>query len=1498
MKKISLVLALVLSVIISTAQTWTKVNGRWQYQFLRTDSTFTPPQDTLASAPIGSIAVKNDVVYFKNVSGNWISLVGLSINLATANLTATGDYTHNWKSKQLIIDSVRQYYVFGRGQRFGRWQRMSVAFEPTATLMFLTAGAQRNAANTIDSMSFAIQGNNDGTLSLAGNNSAITGGASRIYIDPGSASARPRITITTDTIRAQLIPQGAGDSVVAIGPFDPLTKTNPLYKTKLNAGQNIANASLTANDDYVQDWNNKILRFDNAKSFNLASAGTFAGLSRTSAFTINPSASFPFYFYNATRNAANSADSIANAFDVISGITRMYANGLTTNRDAYVTASVDPTGDNHTVLLSASIFPTKLSTLNVRPQSIDIRAQDSAIVTAPGIRLYNTTGDIKLGTGPGVTPYATWKNAGALLVGTTTHNGFSKLQLNASLADFQYAQRIDITGSSTFANPIGLSISETSTDGGYGIQSFSTNGYGVAASGRYFGVAGTVSTNAEGISDAAGVVGSTFNNTTAPALLARVYGTNAAPNQILSGLDLWRTPTAFPTSAGVMMRTFLPVYVPAVGAVPGTPILANTITSATTNYNGPNYTTDMYFSGPKDSVYGRILTLKGGGQIQGDQYTGSNFETADTSFPALVVDATGKIFRRRGDGGGAGVTPTWDATMAAGANLSTTYNTTIANFQNWNISGNNDGLTEGLFKVTNSDGWGIKGTGLIGTAGESNQSGGAGIKGTATGATSSGVVGAVTSSGGQSFFGTASDGLIIRGIISSATTNTILPVSNYSRESASAGANGIGQSHLFSLKTSTTVDTAAMFTTQWTNATNGNQTSSAGWWVKNNGGSLFKTFNLLGTGQVVLPKYGINTFAGTAAYTLGVDASGNIVETATAPTITASNGLTRTGNDIRLGGTVNAATTLTMATGGDRVTFSGASNSSAFGVLQALDNGVGHSILALQQNASGKAGTFQNTASGGVALYSLSTGGVALSASENGVGVGASISSTSGIPVQTFSNLAGTTNVNTAIQILRSNPAAGGTPASGFGSGILFSHEDAAEAAAVDAGKIVSYWTSATAGADQSNLDFWTVSGATFDSKLSIKHNGKIQLNKYGINTFAGTPAYALGVDASGNVVEFAAGGSTPNIEAVSNAGSAFSTSHTFTTGTNVQTFSGANVSGQFAYAFTNAGNGGALSATSNGASNTTTFANSSSGLGAQISSATGTALDVSSTTSAATFTATPASTNTTQRVALFGRKTSGTAANNMGGSLDLQLQDAAGGFYIASQLNFIETDATAKTTSFSVNTVNAATSATRFTVKGSGQVQHNAYGSGTFTGTAATYPAYDASGNIIETLPKVKFVQTATVSVIANDNETTLIGAGTGSLTIPANTMAVGKNYRLTIRGTYGTDATNPAQQNWRVYLGGTLIVASGNAGLGTNRVDKVFVTQVDITCRTTGSSGTVMAVGMFNTEDGPGAKSFPPTTTTINTTTNLTLDFTTDLNDGSAGNNIKVYTLIFEEI
>lgn len=55
MKKISLVLALVISAIVSTAQTWTNVNGRWGYEWLRTTKALFMPSGN--GAPSGTASL-------------------------------------------------------------------------------------------------------------------------------------------------------------------------------------------------------------------------------------------------------------------------------------------------------------------------------------------------------------------------------------------------------------------------------------------------------------------------------------------------------------------------------------------------------------------------------------------------------------------------------------------------------------------------------------------------------------------------------------------------------------------------------------------------------------------------------------------------------------------------------------------------------------------------------------------------------------------------------------------------------------------------------------------------------------------------------------------------------------------------------------------------------------------------------------------------------------------------------------------------------------------------------------------------------------------------------------------------------------------------------------------------------------------------------------------------------------------------------------------------
>lgn len=102
MKKIVFLLALVMGVMSTQAQTWQKVAGRWQYQFFRSDSAFVPPQDTLASAPIGALAVKTDVLYYKKNTGTWSPIISLAAQ-SLQQVTDVGNKTID----SIIVAGIR-----------------------------------------------------------------------------------------------------------------------------------------------------------------------------------------------------------------------------------------------------------------------------------------------------------------------------------------------------------------------------------------------------------------------------------------------------------------------------------------------------------------------------------------------------------------------------------------------------------------------------------------------------------------------------------------------------------------------------------------------------------------------------------------------------------------------------------------------------------------------------------------------------------------------------------------------------------------------------------------------------------------------------------------------------------------------------------------------------------------------------------------------------------------------------------------------------------------------------------------------------------------------------------------------------------------------------------------------------------------------------------------------------------------------------------------------
>lgn len=164
-------------------------------------------------------------------------------------------------------------------------------------------------------------------------------------------------------------------------------------------------------------------------------------------------------------------------------------------------------------------------------------------------------------------------------------------------------------------------------------------------------------------------------------------------------------------------------------------------------------------------------------------------------------------------------------------------------------------------------------------------------------------------------------------------------------------------------------------------------------------------------------------------------------------------------------------------------------------------------------------------------------------------------------------------------------------------------------------------------------------------------------------------------------------------------------------------------------------------------------------------------------------------------------------------------------------------------------------------------------------------------------------FTSTATQTVAATVTETTIIGSGSGSLTLPANYLTVGKALRLNIRGLYSTPALNIGNIAVKIKLGGTLLNTTASASaLAVSVTNAGFDGQAFITCRSTGASGSVALMGGLTY--GVGNNLAPlvlainngTSATTVDTTSALALDCTVTWSNNTAGNSVSSLNCLLE--
>jgi hypothetical protein len=254
--------------------------------------------------------------------------------------------------------------------------------------------------------------------------------------------------------------------------------------------------------------------------------------------------------------------------------------------------------------------------------------------------------------------------------------------------------------------------------------------------------------------------------------------------------------------------------------------------------------------------------------------------------------------------------------------------------------------------------------------------------------------------------------------------------------------------------------------------------------LKTHKAAIFKT-----TGALQLPKYGVGTFTGTTAYTLGVDASGNVIETTGGglTAITADNGLTaNTSSNVQLGGTLLKNTTIS-ATSSYNLTISGAYPfSTTQGTLTVNNSAAGGGIGIYAQSDHNSA--IRATSNDGDGI--LATGTLSGVTGQSTGGYGVYGTSTNFIASYFQINPAST---NTTAEITRFVRLTSGTATNSIGGSIRIDVETAS-AVAYEANSLVSKWTDATEATRTSQFEIWGVNSAATVKNLTISGLGYMKL--------------------------------------------------------------------------------------------------------------------------------------------------------------------------------------------------------------------------------------------------------------------------------------------------------------------------------------------------------------------------------------------------------------------
>jgi hypothetical protein len=196
----------------------------------------------------------------------------------------------------------------------------------------------------------------------------------------------------------------------------------------------------------------------------------------------------------------------------------------------------------------------------------------------------------------------------------------------------------------------------------------------------------------------------------------------------------------------------------------------------------------------------------------------------------------------------------------------------------------------------------------------------------------------------------------------------------------------------------------------------------------------------------------------------------------------------------------------------------------------------------------------------------------------------------------------------------------------------------------------------------------------------------------------------------------------------------------------------------------------------------------------------------------------------------------------------------------------------------------------------------------GTVNNGVLTLERNDSNSIQINRVNSGFFAQTGDSATVTNTtDETTLLGSGVGSLSVPGNTFQIGDSYALNMGGKLRTDGAGESITIRIDAISGSSrveIATSGVIDLDNLNTLRDFVLEVEFTIRNTGGPGTasLMTSGYFdyvkNNGDLDGVLFSSLESTNFDTTVTKTLDVTVEWGAASADNQIYSHIAILRKI